>query len=84
MNGWVKKNVGYNKVLLTLFILLLSFIAASVYNKMDSMPDKFIRSERYIADQSAIRDQYRTDQNRIENVVTEIQRDVKKILRAIR
>ena len=73
MNDWVKQNVGYNKILLSLFIALLSFVAVSVYNKADSMPDKFVRYERYAADQS-----------RMERAVSEIQRDVKEILRALR
>ena len=84
MNGWVKENVGYNRILLSLFIGLLSFIAVSVYGKVDTLADKFVRSERYLADQAAIRDQYRIDQARTEKIVTEIKQDVKEILRAIR
>ena len=73
MNDWIKENVGYNKVLVTCFIALLSFVAVKVYNKVDSMPERFIKVERYA-----------TDQHRIETAVLEIQRDVKEILKALR
>ena len=73
MNDWIKQNVGYNRILVTCFIALLSFVAVKIYDKVDAMPDKFIRVERYIS-----------DQNRIESAVLEIQRDVKEILRAIK
>ena len=73
MNDWIKQNVGYNKVLLTVFVALVSFFAVKVYDKVDAMPDKFVRAERYIC-----------DQHRIEEAVCEIQRDVKEILKALK
>ena len=84
MVEWIKNNTGYNKILVTLFVGLISFLALQVYNKVDVMPDKFVRVERYVSDQKQTKDQYSTDQARMERAVAEIQKDVKEILRALK
>jgi len=84
MVEWIKNNTGYNKILVTLFVGLISFLALQVYNKVDVMSDKFVRVERYVSDQKQTKDQYSTDQARMERAVAEIQKDVKEILRALK
>ena len=84
MVEWIKQNAGYNKILVTLFIGLLSFIALQVYNKVDIMPDKYVRIERYSVDQHQIKEQFSKDQARMEAAVSEIQRDVKEILKVLK
>ncbi|MBU0959811.1 MAG: hypothetical protein KKB31_07730 [Nanoarchaeota archaeon] len=84
MNEWIKQNASYNKIIISLFVGLLSFLALQIYNKVDAMPGKFVGIERYLNDQIRIRDQYTTDQKRMEKTIGEIQQDVKEILRALK
>ena len=84
MNEWIKQNTSYNKIIISLFVGLLSFLALQIYNKVDAMPGKFVGIERYLNDQVRIRGQYLADQNRIEKTVDEIRKDVKEILRALK
>jgi len=84
MNDWVKQSVTYNKIVVSLFIGLLSFLALQIYNKVDAMPGKFVGIERYLNDQFVTRNRYIQDMDRMEKAINEIQKDVKEILRRSR
>jgi len=84
MNDWVRQNATYNKIIISLFIGLLSFLALQIYNKVDAMPGNFVGMERYLNDQVTIRNQYMQDMGRIERAINEIQKDVKEILKKSR
>ena len=78
------KNLGFVKALFTLFIGLLSFLAVQVYNKVDSMPDKFVRAERYANDMEVHSEQYQSDTRRTDRTLNEIQKDIKDILKILK
>uniref|UniRef100_A0A6M3JK38 Uncharacterized protein n=1 Tax=viral metagenome TaxID=1070528 RepID=A0A6M3JK38_9ZZZZ len=84
MNDWVKQSVTYNKIIISLFIGLLSFLALQIYSKVDAMPGKFVGIERYLNDQLVTRNRYIQDMGRMEKAINEIQKDVKEILRRSR
>uniref|UniRef100_A0A6M3JQY7 Uncharacterized protein n=1 Tax=viral metagenome TaxID=1070528 RepID=A0A6M3JQY7_9ZZZZ len=84
MSEWLKQNATYNKIILSLFIGLLSFLALQIYNKVDAMPDKFVGITGYLNDQLQLKVQYATDQRRVEVAISEIQKDVKEILKALK
>ena len=84
MNEWIKQSATYNKIVVSLFIALLSFLALQIYNKVDAMPGKFVGIERYLNDQSVTRNRYIQDMGRMEKAINEIQKDVKEILKRSR
>jgi len=84
MNDWIKQSVTYNKIIISLFIGLLSFLALQIYSKVDAMPGKFVGIERYLNDQLVTRNRYIQDMGRMEKAINEIQKDVKEILRRSR
>jgi len=84
MNDWIKQSVTYNKIVVSLFIGLLSFLALQIYSKVDAMPGKFVGIERYLNDQLVTRNRYIQDMGRMEKAINEIQKDVKEILRRSR
>jgi len=84
MNEWIKQSATYNKIVVSLFIALLSFLALQIYNKVDAMPGNFVGIERYLNDQVTIRNRYIQDMGRIERAICDIQKDVKEILKRSR
>jgi len=84
MNDWIRQSATYNKIIISLFIGLLSFLALQIYNKVDAMPGNFVGMERYLNDQVTIRNRYIQDMGRMEKAINEIQKDVKEILRRSR
>jgi len=59
--------------ILVLFVALLSFLAVRIYDKVDSMPDRYVEKR-----------QYRSDQQRVEESLCTIQTDIKEILKALK
>ena len=84
MNDWIKQSATYNKIVVSLFVALLSFLALRIYDKVDSLPDQFVAMERYLSDQIIIRDQYIKDTDRMWSAICDIQKDVKEILKRSR
>ena len=84
MNDWIKQSATYNKIIVSLLVALLSFLALRIYDKVDALPDQFVGMERYLSDQIMIRDQYEKDTDRMWQVICEIQKDVKEILKRFR
>lgn len=74
------KSNGMAKYLMTLFIAILAFLAVRVYDKVDSMQDKYVERKQYADD----RQQEDDNRNRMEAAVCEIQRDIKEILKALK
>ena len=80
MNEQIRKGLTFTNILSALFVTILAFLALQIY----SMPDKFVGIERYLNDQIRIREQYSTDQERLNNSICEIQKDIKEILKRLK
>ena len=69
MVNWIRENGNYKSILIIVLLGFLGWSAVQIY----ALPDKFVRMERYL-----------TDQTRIEMQLSEIQKDIKEILRMLK
>ena len=69
MVNWIRENGNYKSILIVVLLGFLGWSAVQIY----ALPDKFVRMERYL-----------TDQTRIEMQLSEIQKDIKEILRVLK
>ena len=69
MVNWIRENGNYKSILIVVLLGFLGWSAVQIY----ALPDKFVRMERYL-----------TDQTRIEVRLSEIQKDIKEILRVLK
>ena len=69
MVNWIRENGNYKSILIVVLLGFLGWSAVQIY----ALPDKFVRTERYL-----------TDQTKIEMRLSEIQKDIKEILKVLR
>ena len=69
MVNWIRENGNYKSILIVVLLGFLGWSAVQIY----ALPDKFVRTERYL-----------TDQTRIDARLFDIQKDIKQILKALK